>query len=125
MRLWCAHMVFAVGLTVLPHPAQAQDDGDGAKLYKKHCKVCHTLGKGEAARQGPNLWGIVGRAAGSVEGFKYSKALKNADITWTKEQLDAWLTDPKALIPGSVMIYKQKDPEIRNTIIEFMAAAQD
>ena len=71
------------------------------------------------------LNGIFGRTAGTVEKFKYSKAMKASGITWTREQLDAWLTDPKALIPGSVMLYKQKDPEIRQKIIEFVAAAQD
>ena len=123
MRLICAHIYIALTMALIIHPAGAADAG--AKLYKKHCKVCHTLGKGEPARQGPNLWGVVGRPAGKVDGFKYSKALKAADIVWTPEQLDAWLTDPKALIPGSVMIYKQKDPEIRKKIIEHVAAAQD
>ncbi len=123
MRLTCAHIYIALMMALITDPASAADAG--AKLYKKHCKDCHTLGKGEPARQGPNLWGVVGRSAGAVEGFKYSKALKAADIVWTPEQLDAWLTDPKSLIPGSVMIYKQKDPEIRKTIIEHIAAAQD
>ncbi len=123
MRTPCAHIVFVALATALPLvPAGALETG--AKLYKKHCKVCHTLGKGEPARQGPNLWGVVGRPAGSVLGFKYSKAIKAADITWTREHLDAWLTDPKALIPGSVVLYKQKDPEIRQKIIAFVAAAQ-
>ena len=123
MRLLCAHILIALMCALLAQPAQALDAG--AKLYKKHCKLCHTIGKGEPARQGPNLWGVLGRPAGSVDGFKYSKAVKAAGITWTREHLDAWLTDPKALIPGSVMLYKQKDPEIRQKIIEFVAAAQD
>ncbi len=123
MRSLCAQTMLAVILALPVVPAAAMDGG--AKLYKKHCKVCHTLGKGEAARQGPNLWGVLNRPAGSVDGFKYSKAMKAADITWTREHLDAWLADPKALIPGSVMLYKQKDPEIRQKIIEFVAAAQD
>ncbi len=123
MRFNRAHIYSALTIALSTYPAGATDAG--AKLYKKHCKVCHTLGKGEPARQGPNLWGVVGRPAGAVEGFKYSKAMKAADIVWTAEQLDAWLTDPKALIPGSVMIYKQKDPEIRKTIIEHIAAAKD
>ena len=123
MRLICAHILIALMCAMLAPPAYALDAG--AKLYKKHCKLCHTIGKGEPARQGPNLWGVFGRPAASVEGFKYSKAMKASGITWTREQLDAWLTDPKALIPGSVMLYKQKDPEIRQKIIEFVAAAQD
>ncbi len=123
MRSLCAQTMLAVILALPVVPAAAMDGG--AKLYKKHCKVCHTLGKGEAARQGPNLWAVVGRPAGSVKGFKYSKAMAAVGITWTRENLDAWLKDPKALIPGSVMIYKQKDPDIRKQIIEFVAAAQD
>ncbi len=123
MRLFCAHSIIALIMALSALPAQAMDAG--AKLYKKHCKLCHTIGKGEAARQGPNLWGVLNRPSGSVEGFKYSKAFKTANIVWTQDNLDAWLTDPKALIPGSVMLYKQKDPEIRHKIIEFVATAQD
>ncbi len=123
MRSFCAHLVFALAIALTALPAQAMDAG--AKLYKKHCKLCHTIGKGEAARQGPNLWGVLNRPSGSVEGFKYSKAFKTANIVWTQDNLDAWLTDPKALIPGSVMLYKQKDPEIRQKIIEFVATAKD
>lgn len=123
MRSICAHMSIALAVALLIGPAQAMDAG--AKLYKKHCKLCHTIGKGEAARQGPNLWGVLNRPSGAVEGFKYSKAFKAANLVWTRENLDAWLTDPKALIPGSVMLYKQKDPEIRQKIIEFVATAHD
>lgn len=123
MRSFCAHLVFALTIALTALPAQAMDAG--AELYKKHCKLCHTIGKGEAARQGPNLWGVLNRPAGSVEGFKYSKAFKTAKIVWTQDNLDAWLTDPKALIPSSVMLYKQKDPEIRQKIIEFVATAKD
>jgi cytochrome c len=123
MRSFCAHSVFALIMALMALPTQAMDAG--AKLYKKHCKLCHTIGKGEAARQGPNLWGVFNRPAGSVAGFKYSKAFKATKIVWTHDNLDAWLTDPKALIPGSVMLYKQKDPEIRQKIIEFVATAQD
>ncbi len=96
----------------------------GETVFKK-CKACHQIGEGAKNRSGPQLNGVVGRAIASVDGFKYSKAMKAADITWTREHLDAWLADPKALIPGSVMLYKQKDPEIRQKIIEFVAAAQD
>lgn len=123
MRLFCAHINILIAFVLLAGPALAGDTG--AKLYKKHCKLCHTIGKGEPARQGPNLWGVFNRPSGAVEGFKYSKAFKAVSLVWTRENLDAWLTDPKAMIPGSVMLYKQKDPEIRRKIIEFVEAAHD
>ena len=62
------------------------------------------------------------RKAGTLEGYKYSAGLKAAGWQWTPEQLDLWLTDPKALVPDTIMsTYKQKDAEKRKLIIEFLA----
>lgn len=57
------------------------------------CKTCHTFDKGGNNRMGPNLFGIVGRKAGSLEGYKYGDYLKNADFTWDEERLKAWIGD--------------------------------
>ncbi|MDO8875557.1 MAG: cytochrome c family protein, partial [Pseudolabrys sp.] len=56
-------------------------------------------------RVGPSMAGIVGRKSGTVEGFRYSAANKNADITWTPEVLETYLTNPKAVVPGTTMAY--------------------
>lgn len=98
-------------------------DDAGAKLYKNHCGVCHSIDPAAAPRQGPNLHGLFQRKAGSLDGYKFSAGLKAAGWQWTPEQLDLWLTDPKALVPDTLMsLYKQKDAGKRKLIIDYLAA---
>lgn len=68
------------------------------------CIACHVLEKGAANRIGPNLYGIIGQAAGSADGFKYSDAMASSGITWTKEELDIYLANPAAKVPGTTMM---------------------
>jgi cytochrome c len=102
--------------------ALAQDAGE--KLFKGHCAACHSVVDDGKKKQGPNLAGLLTRKAGTSPSFeKYSDGLKNAAWQWTPEQLDLWLTDPKVLVPDTFMsAYKQKDPEKRKLIIEFIKA---
>jgi len=74
---------------------------DGAALFKQQCATCHTTDLSDPLRQGPPLVHIIGRQAGKFEGFAYSPALARADFTWDEGRLDAWLTNPQAVIPGS------------------------
>lgn len=69
-----------------------------------NCVACHTLEKGAANGAGPNLFGIVGKTAGSVAGFDYSDALMASGITWTAAELDSYIADPAAKIPGTTMV---------------------
>ena len=71
----------------------------------KKCAACHTFGKGEPNRVGPNLYGVVGRARASVVGFNYSAAMKAKGGTWTVEELNVYLTNPKAMVPGTTMSF--------------------
>jgi cytochrome c len=72
-------------------------------------------------RQGPHLAGLLQRKSGSLPDFKYSPGLKASAWQWTPEQLDLWLTDPKALVPDTLMaVYKQKDPAKRKLIIDYL-----
>jgi len=82
----------------------AADISLSKKLYGK-CKGCHTANKGGKNRVGPNLWNIVGRAKASVDGFKYSDALKGLGGDWTAADLDAYLTNPKAYAKGTRMSF--------------------
>ena len=93
--------------------------------FKKSCGTCHTVDPNAPPRQGPNLFGVVGRPAGSLAGFKYSPAfLAGKDgIVWDEANIDRWITDPQAMIPGVVMLYKQADPEKRHLVIEFLKTA--
>jgi cytochrome c len=93
---------------------------DGATLFKQQCGVCHTTNLSEPVRQGPPLVDMIGRRAGTVEGFHYSPGFAKADFTWDETRLDAWLTNPQAVIPGAVMAYRQAKPEVRAAIITYL-----
>jgi cytochrome c len=88
----------------LPKLFASADVGRGEASAKK-CVSCHTFGKGEPNRVGPNLYGVVGRPKASVPGFNYSAALKAKGGTWTVEELNAFVQNPKAAIPGTNMTF--------------------
>jgi cytochrome c len=93
---------------------------DGATLFANQCATCHTLNPNDPPRQGPNLAHVYGRKAGSVAGFAYAKGFASADFVWDEQHLDAWLTHPQAVIPGTVMAYRQSNPAIRKQIIDWL-----
>ena len=73
---------------------------------------------------GPNLRGVYGRPAGSIETFVYSNAFQKAlkGMEWNDASLDVWITNPQKWVPGVYMFYKQPDPEIRRKIILYLTA---
>src|SRR3989304_6132891 len=83
-------------------PAGAGDAEAGKKVFNK-CKACHDLVAGKN-KVGPSLNGLFGRSSGTVEGFKYSGAMKGAGIVWGGGTIDAYLADPKGNIPGNKML---------------------
>ena len=93
---------------------------DGAALFKQQCGTCHTTSASDPARQGPTLFNIVGREAGTIEGFRYSAGFATAKFKWDEQKLDAWLTNPQAMIPGAVMPYRQAKSEIRIAIVSYL-----
>jgi cytochrome c len=101
--------------------ARAADVAQGEQVFKK-CERCHTLGAGGAQQEGPNLHGIFGRKAGTAPGWTYSEAMKNSNVVWTKETLDAYLAKPKEFIPDSTMNFpglrKPEDREAVSTYLE-------
>ena len=117
---FCTAMVLMVRLAEAQMPLQAAKPPDGATLFKQQCAVCHTTNLSEPVRQGPPLFKVVCRLAGKVEGFHYSEGLAKADFTWDEAKLDAWLTNPQAVIPGVVMAYRQAKPETRTAIITYL-----
>ena len=102
-----------------PLPAAASGPSPDT-LFKNQCGTCHTLSAQDPPRQGPPLGGIFGRKAGSMSGFKYSAGFADADFSWDAQRLDAWLTRPQAVIPGSVMAYTQANPVTRRNIIDWL-----
>ncbi len=75
---------------------------NGAKIFKK-CASCHTIGKGEAAKIGPNLFGVVGRKKAAMPGFNYSEAMKAKGGNWDIESINQFITKPKKFIPETKM----------------------
>jgi len=93
--------IFMLGAT--PVAALAQDAGDPAKGEKlaKKCMVCHQIGDSRKVVIGPNLTGVIGRQAGTAEGYhasKLSKAAGEAGLVWTEELIVKYLPDPKGFI---------------------------
>ena len=118
--LWfCGTMLVATAATA-QMPLPEAKPPDGPTLFKQQCATCHTTNLTDAVRQGPSLFGLIGRRAGSVEGFHYSPGFAKADFTWDDARLDAWITNPQAVIPGTVMAYRQAKPETRATIIGYL-----
>jgi cytochrome c len=97
-----------------------EEKPDPPALFAGQCGTCHVAQKTAEPRQGPNLFGVVGRRAGTSPGFSYSAGFARADFSWDEARLDAWLTNPQAVIPGAVMLYHQDDPDIRRTIISYL-----
>jgi cytochrome c len=86
-------------------PASAQGDPEQGERVFNQCRACHTVGEGEPHRVGPNLHGVVGRKAGSAEGFNYSSAMQEANVVWDEGTLSEYLADPRAFIPGNRMAF--------------------
>jgi cytochrome c len=109
-------------MLALPTVASAQDKDAGKKVFTK-CAPCHSIGPGAKNKVGPEQNGLVGRKAGSVEGFNYSAAMKNSGITWDEAQLDEYIADPKKKIPGNKMLFPGvKDEVERSDLIAYLAS---
>jgi cytochrome c len=101
------------------HPAAAADVEAGKTAFKK-CALCHTAEAGKN-KIGPSLFGVVGRKSASLDGYNYSEAMKKFDHTWDPQTLDAYLVDPRAVVPGTKMIYPGiKDKAERDDVIAYL-----
>ena len=109
--------LFGVTFLMSAGSALAADVDAGKKIFRK-CKACHTLKAGGKSAIGPNLHGVVGRNAATVDGFKYSKAMKESGLVWDEETLTGYLTKPKEFLPGNKMPFPglKKPEQIENVI---------
>jgi len=95
-------------------------DVDAGKADFKKCALCHTTEAGKN-KIGPSLFGVVGRKAGSLDNFNYSEAMKKYDHTWDPETLETYLADPRAVVPGTKMIFPGiKDEKERQDVIAYL-----
>jgi len=106
----------ASSAVVVADSGSANSD-QGSGLFERRCTGCHSL---DSDKEGPRLRGVYGRKSGSVASFKYSDALKKADITWDEASLDKWLTDPDKFIADNDMDFHLQKPDERAAVIAYL-----
>ena len=112
-----------------PGPARrfnpVREVSNGEKQFARKCSVCHTLIKNGKKRAGPTLYKIFGRKAGTLEGYKYSKALINSDIIWNEESINRLFDEgPDKVTPGTKMpIQRMKKIQDRQDLVMFLKKA--
>ncbi len=82
--------------------AQGADAAAGQQVFNNACRTCHTVKEGDN-RQGPNLYKVIGRKAGSLPGYGYSSAMKEAGLVWDADKLDRFIANPDAIVSGNNM----------------------
>jgi cytochrome c len=126
-RLQLSGCVAAVVLLLAapPSPSRAQDASveEGAEVFKK-CRACHDVGPEAKNKVGPLLNGIIGRKAGTIDGFAYSEANKASGVkglVWTEDVLFKYLENPLTFMPGTKMAFAGlKDPQDRKDLIAYL-----
>lgn len=100
--------------------AEAQDVAAGEKVFMQ-CKACHQIGEGAKNTVGPVLNGVIGRPAGSYEGYSYSVANKESHLVWDEATFRDYIQDPRKKIPGTKMIYVGvKDERKVNDLLAYL-----
>lgn len=105
-------------------PVSSADADIGAALFRQHCGNCHSLEPDKTSPIGPNLHGILGRAA-AAGNFRYSPALQSSSIRWDRASLDSFLAAPMEVVPGTRMVTSVRDKAKREAIIDFLAEKAD
>ena len=121
MKNYVFSVAAAAGL-LLAAPAQAGGAAAGKKVFKK-CKACHYVDR-KKNKSGPHLVNIIGRAAGAVKGFKYSKVMVGSGLVWDEATLTGFLAKPKKYLKGTKMSFAglKKDSDIANVIAYLKSA---
>ncbi len=138
MKKTLGTLIFGAGAMLATGAIADGHVAEGEKLTAKRCKACHMIVDGDnvilkGGKVGPNLWGVIGRAAGAEEGFKYSKSLAAAGekgLIWDEEQLAAYIGDPKKYLrtylddkkAKSKMTFKLKKDDQRNAVAAYLAS---
>lgn len=117
--------IFAFIAVLAPAAAIAADVAAGQAIFAR-CKICHTIEAGGRNGVGPNLHGIFGRKAGSLDGFAYSEAMKESGIVWSDETLRQYLSNPKDVIRGNKMAFPgiKDETELSNLLAYLHEAAR-
>ena len=113
--------LLSLSLALAAAPASAGDPENGRQVFVK-CERCHSLDPNGSQEDGPHLYGIFGRKAGSLESYTgYSEAMKASDVVWDEETLDAYIEKPKAFIEGTNMRFRTlRKKEDRQDLIAYL-----
>jgi len=112
---------FCIGSVAAHGAARAVDLDAARQQFVTSCGVCHVSSADDAQkRQGPNLYGVYGRHVAARPDFDYSATLKAGTWTWDEAALDRWIENAQEAHPGTIMVYRQADPEKRGLIIAFL-----
>lgn len=124
MRRMMTHVLAGLALAAMTSTAQAGGDAKRGVQFYRACVSCHSLEPG-AHLTGPSLAGLWGQRAGRADGFiRYSAGLKSAEFVWDETTLNAWVTNPKAMMPETYMIYRGlQNEQDRADLIAFLALA--
>jgi cytochrome c len=119
---WIKPCLVAVTLIIGVTANKAKAQSIGEKTFKQQCAACHAVTADAPPGSGPNLHKIIGREAGILKGFAYSGEFKKAlsGKKWTPDLLQSWLEDPQDVAPGTYMMYKQGNEEIRKIVIDYL-----
>ena len=119
-RSACALAVLALSAST----GQAADVAKGQAAFVRQCAICHTIDKGGENRLGPNLFGIVGKRAGTAPGFKYTNAFRNtATFEWSEGLLGPWIALPAVMVPGTAMgVFPGVSDRDKDDIVAYVAA---
>jgi cytochrome c len=121
-----AFLLAGIGMVLSGTAAADGDPAAGKKIFAQ-CAACHAVVKGKHGL-GPSLHGVVGRKAGTADGFKnYSPAMQKSGIVWTEHNLEKYLADPKSFVPGNRMVFVglKKEDDRENVIAYLKQAAQE
>jgi cytochrome c len=126
MRVGAAWLLAAPAIVAVLVAMAGADVARGERVFQR-CFACHSVLPGETTLPGPNLRGVIGRRAGTLAGFRFSPAMVEAGargLVWSRETLDAYVTDPLALVPGTemVLIPGLRDPHDRADLIDYLQA---
>jgi len=118
MRTWVLAGLIVAAST---GAALAQDAAAGEQSFNK-CRPCHDVGPDAKIKLGPPLNGVIGRKAGTFEGFNYSDGMKNLGITWDKADFLKWVENPQAMVPGTRMAFAGiKDDAERQNLFAYIS----
>ena len=123
LRLPLTTFAATVAICLGAADGKAADAAQGKTAFVRQCAICHTIDRGGPNGFGPNLFGIVGRKAGTVSGFGYSRAFSTAaNWVWSEGLLGPWISLPGTMVPGTTMgIFQGVADHDRDDIVAYLA----